>query len=205
MFGKNKKKKFSDSGIDKKVLEHYVKEVPFLAMKNDGWVGFDAFTFDEAIKRADVNRNVKYAFHHSIFDMNKENLRLYIGDMSKIPTFGHMFKLLMHDAQVTVEELSELTGISEKAIQRIRNNDTDRVNLNYLIAVALALHMPYEDSIRLINTAGYCLREHNELEVIYDLILKNASDLDYVGVNNRVINCNVILGMLGYPPLTKTE
>ena len=204
MLGKNKKR-FKNFGISDEEFIKRMKETRFLASHNQAWNVDDPSLFDAVIRNADIHRNDKYVFHHSVCDMNPDNLTLYIGDISQKPTFGHMFKLLMHDAQVTVENLSAKTGISVKAIQRIRNNETDRINLNYLVAVALALHLPYEDSIRLINTAGYSLREYIEIEVIYDLILKNASDLDYVKNGDRVENCNKILERLGCPPLTKTE
>ena len=188
------------SGTD---IETLVNITRFAGTNNRAWYGQEPSAFDSLIKGADRHRNNSYAFQHSILDMNHKNLKKYIGDINLVPTFGHMFKLLMHDAHVTVEELSELTGISTKAIQRIRNNEVDRPKLNYIIAIALALNLPYEDSILLVNTAGYSLRKHVEIEVIYDIILKHSDDLKTSYCLGKIHNCNSLLKGLGYPPLTK--
>lgn len=176
-----------------------------VSAENRAFEAFDRSTFDSALKTLDIHRNYLYISDHSILDINTNNIKNYIGDINKKPTFGHRFKLLMHDAQISVERLSELSGIPSKSIQRMRNNETDRIKLANLVAVAIALNLPYQDSINLIQFAGYNLRDYIEIELIYDLFLKYSSQLSTSQSPNKIHNCNIILKRLGFPPLTKDE
>lgn len=72
---------------------------------------------------------------------------------------------------MTIERLSEKTGISVRSINRLRNEERASYALEQVILIALALHLPPEFSLDLIEKAGLRLRSRPE-DLIYGAVLR---------------------------------
>ena len=135
--------------------------------------------------------------------MDRTNLTAFIGTTSGGITFGKKLKEHMSEMGVTNEWLSEETGLNIKAIQRLRNPTTTHPELTQVIAVCVALQLPYADSIDMVNTAGYNLRLKFELEALYDYFLSHIDEIMKESKTSLVAFCNEKLIELGHKPLTK--
>ena len=95
---------------------------------------------------------------------------------------------------ISIERLEELTGLSSKTIQRMRNSE-DRPALRSVIAICLALKLSQWDSLYLLRLAGYELTTRMEDRIFWAILMKTEE--------NTVAECNRMLERLGYKPLTK--
>ena len=95
---------------------------------------------------------------------------------------------------ISIERLEELTGLSSKTIQRMRNSE-DRPALRSVIAICLALKLSQWDSLYLLRLAGYELTSRMEDRIFWTILMRTA--------DNTVEECNRMLERLGYNPLTK--
>jgi len=97
----------------------------------------------------------------------------------------------------TEYQLEELSGISERYIRKIKNERVTRPRLSHLIALCVAGDLKYRQSLKLLEYAGYVLRDTQE-EKLYDEFL-------LVATNITVSTCNEVLFEYGYTPLTNTK
>ena len=131
----------------------------------------------------------------SFNEVTLENVENFTGGYSEPPqNFGKELIRLMEERHFTEEQLAELTGLSEKTIQRMRNSD-ERPTLRNIVAVAVAMSLCIWDSLKLIKYAGYDLTENRE-DRLFRAILLCAEE-------NTVYECNQMLKRLDMKPLTK--
>ena len=86
-------------------------------------------------------------------------------------SFSGTLRAHMTRQGMTIERLSEKTGISVRSINRLRNEERASYALEQVILIALALHLPPEFSLDLIEKAGLRLRSWPE-ELIYGAVLR---------------------------------
>lgn len=139
-------------------------------------------------------------YHHAVKirsfkEVTLENVLNFTGGTPIPPwNFGKELIRLMEERHITEEQLAELTGLSEKTIQRMRNSD-ERPSLCNIIALAVAMSLCLWDSLALIKYAGYELTESRE-ERLFRAILMCTEE-------NSVYDCNRMLERLHMKPLTK--
>lgn len=112
----------------------------------------------------------------------------------KESTFADALKKHMEESNIIEEGLSEITGIPVRTISRYRNEPTSRPNLDYTIAICIALHLFANVSEEMIKLAGYELRDTGN-EYIYRFLLQ-------VGASYTVKECNDFLRKIKLNPLT---
>lgn len=86
-------------------------------------------------------------------------------------SFSGTLRAHMTRQGMTIERLSESTGISVRSINRLRNEERAGYALEQVILICLALHLPPEFSLDLIEKAGLRLRSRPE-DLIYGAVLR---------------------------------
>lgn len=119
--------------------------------------------------------------------------RNYVTNDGGPPSFSELLKLYMSEKCVTVEQLAESSGLDPKTIQRYRNDPNIRPALNSVIAICLGLHLLPTDSIALIHSAGYTLR-NIERERAYLFVINTCYD-------QSIHICNELLKRNGFDPI----
>lgn len=109
--------------------------------------------------------------------------------------FQKLLNRHLEDKEITIERLSELTGIPDRTIRRMKNEPNRRSTLEHIIAICIALHLMPSESDDLIAAAGYTLKNTKEEKAFQFLI-----DCAY---NETVGECNAFLSKMGFNPLTK--
>lgn len=108
--------------------------------------------------------------------------------------FRKLFEQYLDRSGVTMEDLSELTGIPDRTIRRIKNEPERRPTLEHLIAICIALHLLPSESEKLITAAGYSFKETPKERALRYLI-----DCAY---DQTVEDCNEFLKKMDFKPLT---
>ena len=125
----------------------------------------------------------------------KERIGNGPGDEIPMDTFGKTLTRYMKLKKCTIEKLSELTGITEKTIERYRLDQTSP-RLDYVVAICIALRLhPFWSSV-LVRLAGYSLTG-SVVHSMYGFLL----DTGYR--NGDVALCNHFLRSRNLKPLTK--
>lgn len=131
----------------------------------------------------------------SLKDITNDNLFLMIGGGQDPPNdFCRALVHFMSSRNVTIEQLADETGLSEKTIQRMRNDSDRTPEIESVVAVCVGLHLDPYDSDMLLRLAGYILR-NSRIHRIYRLFLHFA-------YKEGVKDCNDMLIRLGEKPLT---
>lgn len=101
--------------------------------------------------------------------------------------------------KIGVEELAARTGISERTINQMRSEreKEHRFSINFLVAVAIGLHMIPEHSFYLIYLNGQTLRKSRRSERYYIYLLTECNHF-------CVAACNDFLIRHDLPPLTSS-
>ena len=86
-------------------------------------------------------------------------------------SFSGTLRAHMARQGMTIEQLSEHTGISVRSINRLRNEERASYALEQVILICLALHLPPEFSLDMIEKAGLRLRNRPE-DLIYGAVLR---------------------------------
>ena len=132
---------------------------------------------------------------NSVNDVTLDNILAIVGGgHSHGENFSEALTRFMKESNVTEEELSELTGLAQKTIQRMRNPNL-RTSLKSVIAVCIALSLDLYNSLYLVHLAGFALTNSRE-DKIYYFILGFA-------YKETVYDCNCMLKRLHMRPLTK--
>ena len=99
--------------------------------------------------------------------------------------------------KLTVENLSNKTGIPEKTISRMRTNEKYNPSLAYIALCCIAMELMSWDCDRLVELAGYYLRIENDEERCYKGCLSgglaSSGDFDL---------CDNLFVTNGFKPLT---
>lgn len=104
--------------------------------------------------------------------------------------------MCMEQVKITVANLSARTGISERQIGRMRNDEAKDVCFRTIIALSVALNLVSETAERLLNLKRYTLNCDGPYVQICKMFLE---------VSITVEDCNKILKSLGFEPLTDGE
>ena len=132
---------------------------------------------------------------NSVNDVSLENILAIVGGgHGSGENFSEALTRFMKESNVTEEELSELTGLAPKTIQRMRNPNL-RTSLKSVVAVCVALSLDLYNSMYLVHLAGFELTNSRE-DKIYYFILGFA-------YKETVYDCNCMLKRLHMRPLTK--
>lgn len=111
-------------------------------------------------------------------------------------TLGQALCKCMEQTKVTIATLSERTGISERQITRIRNDDVKEIAFRTIIALCVALKLAQETAERLLNLRRFTLHCDEPYTQICRIFLE---------VNVSVEDCNKMLKSFGMEPLTDGE
>lgn len=134
---------------------------------------------------------------NSVNDVTLDNIRLILGeddggdDGNK---FNKEFTRIMETNKVTVEQLSSLSGLEPKTIQRMRRSKQS-TSKRSIIAACVALNLNFYNSTYLLDLAGYKLTDSIE-DRAYSFILQLA-------YRETVGDCNRMLKRLGLKPLSR--
>ncbi len=110
-------------------------------------------------------------------------------------TFGQMLTMHMERMHYKDATMDELTGISDKTIQRYRLDEV-QPQLPYIVAICIALQLIPKWSEDMIALAGYSLRKIMP-DQAYSYLLNTQFE------NGDVAYCNRFLQEYNQPPLTK--
>lgn len=131
----------------------------------------------------------------SLKDITTSNLFLFLGGGQEPPNnFSEALIFFMEERNITVERLADETGLSEKTIQRLRNNPEIRPTLETVIAICVGLHLDAYSGDTLVYLAGYRLT-NKKCEKMYRLFINFAFKETVFECNNALIRC-------GLKPLT---
>lgn len=72
---------------------------------------------------------------------------------------------------LTYKELEEKTLINERTLRGIINGDKNRGSIESLVAICLALKLPYKISNHIIQNSPYSLKLHDDNHMWYDFVL----------------------------------
>ena len=111
-------------------------------------------------------------------------------------TFADTLTKHMDRLEVTVEELEERSLITDRTLRRMKNEIGYRPKLSTVVAVCVALQLPPDLSMDLVNKSGHTLMAFDEEHVIYRFIL----NLKY---QSSIYECNEILRANNCKPLSK--
>lgn len=96
--------------------------------------------------------------------------------------------------KVTIENLAELTGISDRTLRRMRNEPDYPNNIGFVVAICIALHLLPDESTELVKAAGLSFRTTLEGRA-YLMLVCYAFEM-------TVGECNIFLLRMNLSPLT---
>lgn len=111
--------------------------------------------------------------------------------MSKIigPNFDDEFRAIVKEKKINVETFEEKTLRSRKTYDRLMKGKIDSPSLKVVMDICIGLNIPYSESNKLVELAGY--KFTNSLKsVVYQMFLKYASSM-------TVEQCRSIIKALG--------
>ena len=111
-------------------------------------------------------------------------------------TFGQALCRCMEQTNISIATLSAKTGISERQITRMRNDDVRNITFRSIIALSIAMRLALETTERLLNLRRFTLNCDEPYTQICKMFLE---------VNVSVEDCNKILKSFGLEPLTDGE
>lgn len=111
-------------------------------------------------------------------------------------TFGQALCKCMEQTNISIAMLSERTGISERQITRMRNDDVKDIAFRNIIALAVAMKLALGTAEALLNLKRFTLNCNETYVQMCKLFLE---------VNVSVEDCNQILKVHGLEPLTDGE
>lgn len=117
-------------------------------------------------------------------------LKKRIRDEAKLTeSFNEMTKRLMSERRYTIPKLADATGLSEDTIKDLRNNSDKRFQIESVIVVCIALHLPPKISYEYIE------KSPSKFENGYNMMLyRYALDTWYMltvsQVNRKIVEAN---------------
>lgn len=108
-------------------------------------------------------------------------------------TFGQLLKLNMKAAKISIENFSDIIGLSEREIGRMRQDKVEVISFRIIIAMCIVLRLTIDKAEELLNTKRYSLRcEELYVQVCKIFLLQKLS----------LSACNRLLKTKGLAPLT---
>ena len=108
--------------------------------------------------------------------------------------FGSAISYLRERKKMSVEDLEASALISQRTIYSLQKN-AKKPKLQTIVALCIALTLPYPVSVKLMEIAGRSLRQSSIEEMIYAEFLQKSYELS-------VEDCNQMLTNLNYSILT---
>jgi len=105
--------------------------------------------------------------------------------------FKRCLETLMKWSSVTLEELSERSGIGVRALSNIKNDTNHNMKIESIVAICLGLRLPPELSFDLIEASGLSFRLINQNEAMYKCILYAPDDWDVGKWNEKLLEMNL--------------
>lgn len=127
--------------------------------------------------------------------VDRESFREYLREKDQLPnSFSQLLRFFIEKSGRSREDVAAGAGISPRNLTRLTDGKAEQQpKLSTVIALCLSLHLFPNFSEKLIQTAGYSLRNTEEGEAYQTLIYAYFdSDLD---------ECNCVLQELGIKPL----
>ena len=165
--------------------------------------------FTECVLYRDAASNIVFEAHYS--SDNKENpnqavmIKQYNTELlnvaRKLPaTFSGTLNALIEWSRMTEEKLAEAASISEKTIQRLRNDEPDNVTIETVVQLSIGMQLPPVLSGCLLKASGKSFMM-TEQHIMYQFLLTScytksiyecnnileAQSLKQLGRNNRAI------------------
>lgn len=112
-------------------------------------------------------------------------------------SFSDSSKKLMEIVEITVEELAEKIDVSPKTIQRLRNGENENPNTKTVVAMCIAMKLPPDLSMHLIETSGHRFKITEE-DLVYKFLIRSC-------YTTPLEECNQYLINEGFEPLTKSN
>ena len=148
-------------------------------------------------RRGEEKQKINFAVHTKQASVESRALEIVKQYKEHKPcTFGQALCQCMRITKVTVETLSARTGISEKQIRRLRNDQTKGTGFGTIIALCVALNLAPKTAERLLSLKRYTL----DCDEPYTQICRM-----FLEANVSVEDCNEILKSFGFEPLTNGE
>lgn len=121
-------------------------------------------------------------------------------------TFSGALAFYMKRSKVSEKYLSDLTGISERTLSRMRTDLSYMPSTEYVIAICIALQLYPFESYFLIELSGRKLRKDRHLDCIYHMLLNVEDSLSVANCNDFLIRHNLpSLTNLRHPNLASTN
>jgi len=140
-------------------------------------------------------RIIHAAKRGALKDITKDEFEGVLSDENEPANdYTTWLRYFMKQKNVTDELLEELTGIPDRTIRGIRNTPDRRPKLEYAVAICLGLGLRPSESEKLLNVAGYCIRQTKK-EKAYRYLIDCAYE-------EGVYECNRFLERMGFEPLT---
>lgn len=133
-----------------------------------------------------MNSDEEYNRHYMAFAQSsdtaslKEKMDAVNRTINELPqSFSDALCYVMKRSRVTIEALAEKSGISTRTISRLRNEERREYSLDQVIAICVALHLPPWLSRKMIEKAGFLLRQtpqHLAYQMILDCMYMDTVD-----------------------------
>jgi hypothetical protein len=165
--------------------------------------------FTECVLYRDAVSNIVFEAHYS--SDNKENpnqavmIKQYNTELLNVArmlpaTFSGTLNALIEWSRMTEEKLAEAASISEKTIQRLRNDEPDNVTIETVVQLSIGMQLPPVLSGCLLKASGKSFMM-TEQHIMYQFLLTScytksiyecnnmleAQNLKQLGRNNRAI------------------
>lgn len=170
-----------------------------LVVKNVNKYGGQFFT--ECVLYRDAASNITFEAHYNSKDQNinkTEEIKKYNAEILNVAknlpaTFSGTLNRLIEWSEMTEEELAEAAGISEKTIQRLRNDEPDNVTLETVVQFIIGLSLPPALSDCLLRASGKSFMM-TEQHMMYRMLVMTCYP-------KTIYQCNDMLLAQGLKPL----
>lgn len=109
-------------------------------------------------------------------------------------TLSQYIEILMEEKQISKKRLAIDSNMSEKMVQRIRNEANYAPSLQAVVAICMGLKTSLPESCLLIDLAGHRIRPYVYEEAIYLSLLLDGSAHRIEDVNEclNALNCKLL-------------
>ncbi|WP_139490470.1 helix-turn-helix domain-containing protein [Brevibacillus dissolubilis] len=111
----------------------------------------------------------------------------YPTDQHTLQSLGELIRNHRKNAQLTLPQLAERTGLSKGVISKLENGETKRPELKTIRTVAHALQIPYDEAI------SYYIKVEQRPEILRDLLL------EMIGRNDQSLIGKVAIKLIQSP------
>ena len=107
-------------------------------------------------------------------DRENADLREYVDSRAIERTFVDELRTLLAKCDRPNREIYKAAGMDRKLFSKIINTRTYKPGKDTCIALALGLHLPYEQALDLISKAGYALSAYDKRDVIIEYFFRRG-------------------------------